>query len=274
MQTFRKIKGHPMKSKAGTPERRVVRSLMPILLSILVSSFAAPTRADSSEPVQLFNRRCTSCHTYGKGIRVGPDLKGVTERRQRPWLLKFIRSSQGVIKSGDAVARGLFQQFKQQRMPDWTDLSDRQIAALLDWIASGCPDVKEANERNAELATPPEIERGRALFHGVASLANHGLACVTCHAIRDDGATAGGSLGPNLTAVYTRYQDRALTLFLKRPCFRRVPESATPNYLMPEESFAIKAYLRRAALQSLSASLPASSGGGGINHDRQSGGTP
>ena len=31
-----------------------------------------------------FTTRCTACHTFGKGVKVGPDLKGVTERRQRP----------------------------------------------------------------------------------------------------------------------------------------------------------------------------------------------
>jgi len=283
MQIVRQIKVHPMKPITGTPERRSrrdarctyrsrcwVQSSTPIVVAMLLGLFAAPARATpAGETDQLFTRRCTTCHTYGKGIKVGPDLKGVTERRQRSWLLRFIRSSQGVIKSGDPIARGLFQQFKQQRMPDWTDLSERQITALLDWIAAGGPELKDPNDRNAELATALEIERGRALFHGAAPLANRGLACVSCHSIRDDGETAGGSLGPSLTAVYAKYQDRALTLFLKRPCFRRVPESATPNYLTSEESFALKAYLRRAALQNLGASMPPTH-----NPDRPSGGTP
>ena len=74
----------------------------------------------SPEAAATFSKRCTACHTYGKGIKVGPDLKGVTERRKRDWLLKFIHASSRVIKSGDATAVSLFAQFKQQRMPDWT----------------------------------------------------------------------------------------------------------------------------------------------------------
>src|SRR5262245_34745301 len=77
----------------------------------------------ASEAKKIFNTRCTACHTFGKGIKVGPDLKGVTERRPRDWLLHFVRSSQKVIESGDPVAKQLFQQFKGQRMPDWSDLS-------------------------------------------------------------------------------------------------------------------------------------------------------
>jgi cytochrome c2 len=49
----------------------------------------------SPEAAATFNGRCTACHTYGKGIKVGPDLKGVTERRKRDWLLKFIHASSG-----------------------------------------------------------------------------------------------------------------------------------------------------------------------------------
>ena len=70
----------------------------------------------SSGPVEakgIFRKRCMACHTFGKGIKVGPDLKGVTDRRQREWLLNFIRSSSNVIQSGDRVATRLFVEFKR-----------------------------------------------------------------------------------------------------------------------------------------------------------------
>jgi len=38
----------------------------------------------------------------------------------------------------------------------------------------------------------------------------------------------GGSLGPNLTAAYLKYQDKALTSFLERPCFPRAPDLSGP----------------------------------------------
>src|SRR5262245_32452833 len=86
-------------------------------LAVLLSAALAPRPAhaapDAAEPKKIFNQRCTACHTYGKGVKVGPDLKGVTERRQRPWLLKFVRSSQAVIQAGDPVASALFKEFKQ-----------------------------------------------------------------------------------------------------------------------------------------------------------------
>src|SRR5207302_2787131 len=140
----------------------------------------------SAEAAATFNKRCTACHTFGKGVKVGPDLKGITERRKRDWLIKFIHASSVVIKSGDLTATDLFAQFKQQRMPDWTDLSEKQINDILDYLAVGGPDIKPADERNAETATPAEIERGRQLFYGQRRFKYGAEACITCHT--DEGA--------------------------------------------------------------------------------------
>jgi mono/diheme cytochrome c family protein len=218
------------------------------LLAGAVAARPAHAAADAADAKKIFNQRCTACHTYGKGVKVGPDLKGVTERRQRPWILKFVRSSQTVIGSGDPIATALFKEFKQQRMPDWTDLSEAQVNAIMDWFAAAGPEQKEPDERSADLATADDIERARQLFEGKARLANGGLACGTCHTIRDGSSRSGGNLGPDLSTAYLRYQDRALTLFLKQPCFRRAPEAAPGKYLTPQESFALKAYMRQAAL--------------------------
>lgn len=202
----------------------------------------------SPEAAATFNKRCTACHTYGKGVKVGPDLKGVNDRRKRDWLLKFIHASSKVIQSGDPVATGLFAQFKQQRMPDWTDLSDKQINDILDYIAVGGPDIKPADERNAEAATAAEINRGQQFFYGQEPFKYGAHACATCHSVAGSGM-AGGTLGPDLSTVYTRYQDRALTEFLRHPCFQWEDRVSGTQYLSPAESFNLKAFLRRIAIQ-------------------------
>jgi mono/diheme cytochrome c family protein len=215
------------------------------------AAHAAPGAADAKK---IFNQRCTACHSYGHGIKVGPDLKGVTARRNRPWLLKFVRSSQTVIGAGDPVAVNLYSDFKKQRMPDWTDLSEEQIGAILDWFAVNGPEQKEPDERNAILATAQDLETARALFTGQAPLTYGGMACNGCHTIRTVDGAAGGTLGPDLTMAYLRYQDRAMTLFLKHPCFPRTPEK--PEYLTPQESFQLKAYMRKAAIARSAGSAP------------------
>jgi len=214
-------------------------------LALLAFSVVPVFAADFAEPANTFKKICSACHTFGKGTKVGPDLKGVTERRQRSWLLKFVRSSQAVIQSGDPTAVSLFAQFKQQKMPDRSDLSELQISALMDYLAANGPDIKPADERLADTATSTDIETGRKLFYGETALAFGGQSCSSCHSIGGSGLK-GGTLGPNLTATFIKYQDRAMTDFLRHPCFLRVPDTVG-NYLKPEESFALKAYLAQSA---------------------------
>jgi hypothetical protein len=59
----------------------------------------------------------------------------------------------------------------------------------------------------------------------------------------------GGSLGPNLTDTYFKYQDRALAEFLRHPCFQVDASTLGAHYLTAKESFALKAFLRQAALR-------------------------
>jgi nitrate reductase gamma subunit len=222
---------------------------------------AGDASADTAEAKKIFTTRCTACHTFGKGVKVGPDLKGVTERRQRPWLLKFIRSSSTVIAAGDPTAVELFGQFNQMRMPDWIDLTEDQVNSILDWLTASGPDQQDIDARLAESATLAEIESGRQLFHGERAFSNGGMACVSCHSIRDGGGTVGGSLAADLTDTFATYQDGAVSQFLKHPCFRRLPESTSASFLSREEQFYIKGYLRQAVLADRSDGTPPSSVG-------------
>ena len=226
----------------------LARAWRVVFVAIVVArvlAVAGEARADPAEAKRIFTTRCMACHTFGKGVKVGPDLKGVTERRTRAWLLGFVRSSQTVIGGGDPVATALFSQFNQQRMPDWTDLSEAQIGSILDWLAISGPDQQDADARSADTATIAEIDLGRALFFGRRAFVHGAIACASCHRVAGDG---GGTLGPELSDVYSQYQDGAMTQFLRHPCVERVPESTIAVFLAPEESFAIKAYLRASAL--------------------------
>jgi mono/diheme cytochrome c family protein/nitrate reductase gamma subunit len=200
-------------------------------------------QADATEEKKLFTQRCMACHTFGKGVKVGPDLKGVTERRERPWLQRFIRSSQSVIGEGDPTAKALFQQFNQQQMPDWTDLTEPQISSLLDWFSVDGPEQRDPNNRPASDASLAELEHGRRLFHGVERFAAGGIACASCHPIRDDIAVVGASLAVDLSSSYIEYQDGSLAQLLQRPCSKRIPESTASTFLTPQEAYALKAYL-------------------------------
>jgi cytochrome c551/c552 len=94
------------------------------------------TSAFSQNGKNLFKANCTACHTIGQGHLVGPDLKGVTTRRNGDWLMKWIKSSQSLVKSKDPLAVALYNQNNQIIMPD-QPFSDDQIKVLLNYIKTG-----------------------------------------------------------------------------------------------------------------------------------------
>jgi cytochrome c2 len=207
----------------------------------------------------LFTTKCTSCHTFGHGDKVGPDLKGATQRHSRGWLVGWIQSSERMIREGDAAAVALFQQFRQQRMPDH-ELSTAQVEELIDYLAADGPAAAERKRvRLASSASPEEVKRGERLFFGKMRLASGGAACASCHALAQH-QTFGASLAPDLSKVYAKYQDMGLSHALERPCFPRTPSASGAKVVTDDESLALRAFLR--ATQQPTAKLAAASQGG------------
>ena len=62
---------------------------------------------------KIFKQNCTACHTIGGGRLVGPDLSGVTEKREDKWLKSWITNSQDLIASGDADAIAIFEEYNK-----------------------------------------------------------------------------------------------------------------------------------------------------------------
>jgi len=72
----------------------------------------------SDQPGQaLFRRMCAPCHTIGGGRRVGPDLKGVADRRSHDWLVDFIMSPANMLARKDPDALALVAGFPGVKMP-------------------------------------------------------------------------------------------------------------------------------------------------------------
>ena len=199
----------------------------------------------AQNPAATFAKKCSGCHTFGRGDRVGPDLKGVTDRRTRPWLRSWIRSSQRMVDARDRTATSLFDKFKRERMPDQS-LAVEEIDALLDFLAAGGPLVASAaRPPSAATAAVEDVLRGRDLFLGTKPTRSGGAPCGSCHTVHVDGSASGGTFAPDLTHVYSRFQDRALSEFLKRPCSPRAFAVDDGSQLTDAEAFAVKAFLRR-----------------------------
>lgn len=81
----------------------------------------------------LFLTACAACHSIGDGVRVGPDLAGVTLRRDQDWLARYIQAPQRMISQGDPVAVALDSEFPVVRMPN-LGLGSTDVADLLHYL--------------------------------------------------------------------------------------------------------------------------------------------
>jgi len=81
----------------------------------------------------LFSDNCTQCHEVSNDDVIGPGLKDVHKRRPLEWILKFVKNSQKVIKSGDKYAVDLFNKHNKTEMPTH-DFSDDEIKSVVSYI--------------------------------------------------------------------------------------------------------------------------------------------
>jgi protein SCO1/2 len=93
----------------------------------------APAMPDIGSGGYLFTSRCSACHTIGRGESIGPDLAGVTARRDRGWLLRYIAGPDRLLAGKDPIAVELFARYRGVRMPD-LGLSSGEIAAILRYV--------------------------------------------------------------------------------------------------------------------------------------------
>lgn len=109
-------------------------AITPIFLSINSTS-----GAESGE--QIFqNKGCVACHTIGKGKLTGPDLLGVTKRRDEEWIRKWLQSPETMILN-DPIAKELLKEYFVP-MPN-QGLSDEQIESLIEFFEENDEKAKE-----------------------------------------------------------------------------------------------------------------------------------
>jgi len=81
----------------------------------------------------IFETHCVACHTIGDGKLIGPDLEGVTERREREWLLGYIKEpSKYLYEIKDPIAVALL---KEHIVP-MTDLglTEEEVEAVVTYL--------------------------------------------------------------------------------------------------------------------------------------------
>lgn len=132
------------------------------LLTFSTSLFAQ--EGDSVAGKSLYNANCVACHKLDKKM-TGPALRKVESRLaeqeglDREWLYKWIRNSAGLIKSGDAYANKIYNEYNGAAMSAFPTLSDKDIDDILAYTATE-PTVAPPVAAGAEVAVSSSTEGG------------------------------------------------------------------------------------------------------------------
>jgi mono/diheme cytochrome c family protein len=225
-----------------------INSLKNIAFTAIIAVSATSLSAQDGE--QIFKQSCAVCHKVTAQRLVGPGLQGVAEKRSREWLKKFIANSQGLINSGDADAKAIWEEYNKTIMPE-QPLSDAELDAVIDYLAAqgtAAPAATAAAAPAEEAAEVPfteeEILAGRSYFDGSSRFSNGGPSCVSCHNVNDPEIIRGGLLAKDLTDANARMGNAGVEAILTMPPFPAMAASYTGNALSNDEIRALSAYLK------------------------------
>ncbi len=98
---------------------------------------------------QIFDSLCTACHTIGGGKSIGPDLAGVTSRREESWLIRQILEPQVLIAENDPIVMQLLQESNNIPMVP-LGLSDADAIAVIAYMKS------TEQQANVVTGVPPQ----------------------------------------------------------------------------------------------------------------------
>jgi putative heme-binding domain-containing protein len=103
-----------------------------IIFSIIFCLISIEYVGSAEKGEEIFQGNCAGCHTIGKGTLVGPDLSGVTLRREEDWLIRQIKDPDGLVAEKDPTALKLLKDFNMPMVA--LGLSDTEIAAIISYL--------------------------------------------------------------------------------------------------------------------------------------------
>jgi len=210
----------------------------------------AAQSADEGEAV--FSEKCAACHTFGGGDLVGPDLEGVSDRRDPAWLSRWIAEPDAMLAEGDPVAVDMLAEFNNVPMPNLS-LSDTEVASLVAYLgtrSSAAPAAVpvQVAEQSTVGSSEPDAATGKALFEGSNRFQNGGPPCLACHSIAGIGALGGGALGPDLTGSFGKFGEDGMASILATTPFETMTPIFDDQPLTDEEQAHLSLFLSRAAV--------------------------
>ncbi len=93
----------------------------------------------------IFTAQCSGCHDVKLQV-VGPALSGVTQRHDIDWIVKFVKSSQSLVKNNDKDAVELFNKYNHIIMPDHPDMSEADVKNIMAYINIASLDLSKMDQ--------------------------------------------------------------------------------------------------------------------------------
>lgn len=226
-----------------------------ILLVGACACLASPVATEAQDAGSFFQQNCSACHTIGGGQLIGPDLEGVTKRKDRAWLVKFLQNPKAMIDSGDPYAAQLLRDAPGGLvMPAVAGMSPDLANSLLDYIEGGLVPAKAAAAGPVVSERPftaADVALGEQMFLGERPLVKGGPACVSCHTLGTISGLGGGRLGPDLTNVFDRLGGRkGLGAWLSAPPTPTMQSIFNKHALQPDEILPLLAVIDDASRRS------------------------
>lgn len=91
--------------------------------------------AKQSEAEKIYSSRCSACHSLGDDDGIGPGLQGITQRRDRKWLTRWLKEPDLMLGKKDPIAVDLYKRYKKVIMPNLR-LDDSDVEALIDFMSA------------------------------------------------------------------------------------------------------------------------------------------
>lgn len=220
-------------------------------LMLVAPAFSQPTGAEltnlAEEGENLYRQKCLACHSLGEGDRpTGPDLAGVTERREHQWLIDFINNPGKMVAAGDPIAVQLLAKFNNLLMPALR-LETGQMEALLVYLAH--PEEVVHHAQQPAIEAIGNAARGEQLYVGLQAMINGGSACIACHALAGLGSAGDAHYGPDLTTMYINYEAEGVLSLLESLPFPSMEPIYATRPLTLEERHDLTAFFAQEAGQ-------------------------
>jgi len=209
----------------------------------------APANAQTADEGKIiYDAKCASCHTIGGGVLVGPDLEGVTTRRESDWLMRWIAEPDVMLAEGDPIAGQMLADFNGIPMPNLA-LTDAEVASVVVYLDTSL-DTPAAEDPTPVVVVvalqPGDPSVGKSLFEGTNRFDNGGPPCLACHSIAGIGALGGGALGPDLTGAYDKFGEDGIASILATTPFQTMSPIFGDRPLTEQEQIHLAEFLKLA----------------------------